>query len=164
MARWRLLLRWSTLTHPAINRHGKQGDEVKHALRYALLRIFFEAGAVGNQSRCVYFYLCSLDVCQNPPGHQICAYLCPYLCVYAGVLFILSKKVRWAVCVVKYAWSFVCIQGCKWIAFPKDVNSCQRNAFWPGTFKSYGNDLHESNPLDSTMTNCKLCLTFVYPQ
>ncbi len=36
-------------------------------------------GAVGNQRRCVsvYFYLCTVDVCQNPPEHQICEYLRP---------------------------------------------------------------------------------------
>lgn len=36
-----------------------------------------------NRSDCVYSYVCSVDVCQNPQEHQIGAYLhlCLYVCV-----------------------------------------------------------------------------------
>lgn len=120
--------------------------------------LVFEAGAVANQNRCVcaYLFLCSLDVCQNPHEHQICAHLS--LCV----VFILCGTVWWAVCVVKYAWRFVCIQGCKWIAFHRKLNSRQLSASRPAVFKSYGSNLHELNTLDSAVTNCKLCLIHLF--
>lgn len=106
----------------------------------------------------VFIFTCVLWMCVEIHINLKSVHISVCVCV----LFILCGKTWWAVCVVKYAWRFVCIQGCKWIAFPKKVNSCQLNASRPGTFKSYGSNLHELNTLDRTMTNCKLCLTFVY--
>lgn len=40
-----------------------------------------------NRSDCVYSYVCSVDVCQNPQEHQIGAYLhlCLYVCVFTAL-------------------------------------------------------------------------------
>lgn len=47
--------------------------------------MFFDAGAVGNQSRCdcVFFFMCTVDVCVNPP-------VCVPVCVRVHVFCLFS--------------------------------------------------------------------------
>lgn len=118
-------------------------------LRSALLGIFFDAGAVGNQSRCVcvYFYLCTVWMCVKIHLNFKSVHISVCVCMCVCSVYSLWEDVMSCLC------SEICLKVC--------LYSGLLNASWPGTFKSYGSDLHELNALDSTMTNCKLCLTFV---